>query len=200
MKVLITGSPRSGTKSMSISLRKMGIDMPHEKMGEDGTVSCFFFMNAEWYPRGDYGPTHVGDGVPSNYDWWLKIHLTRHPLKCIASMRSIVGKDHQQWFNQYHIVPDEYMKPKLLLCMKAWYEQNYLMIKDKSMNRLMIEKVSTAKLTKLFMRDMSDFKLVHSHKATGYLTPKPLTWSMLKKVDPVLTVKIKMLSNKLGYK
>lgn len=194
---LITGNPRSGTKSLAISLRRVGVDMPHEKMGNDGTVSCFFFVDSSPYPRGEYGPTHVDDGEFSDWEWNSIIHLVRHPLKCIASMRSIVGKDHQAWWRANNLAYSD--KPKLLVCMEAWYFTN-LYIEKMTRKRFILERPDLRSLARwLKNRKVASMEIVHSHKATGYLRPKLLGWPDLKKQDPRLAKAIFQMSEKYGY-
>ena len=81
MKVLVTGCPRSGTTFVSRLLcTKYGLDMPHEKMGEHGTVSYAFAVDAE-----EYLWCHEGERR-RDFDFDLIFHLVRDPLACIGSL------------------------------------------------------------------------------------------------------------------
>lgn len=124
--ILVTGSPRSGTKSMAKMLRSTGLDVKHEKLGADGTSSCFYFIeNSYPYPYIRKGVrAHDGDTKFSRKQKWdTVIHVVRNPLSCISSMKSIVGKAHQEWLHDVGLVTEDH-KTKLSWCMEAWLMQN----------------------------------------------------------------------------
>jgi len=199
--IRILANPRSGTTSLSRTLIKdLGLDVPHEKVGEDGTVSCFFWTDSKIYPTGKTGkPAHPGDGVPSEYDWDKTIHLVRHPLKCIPSMRSIVGRDQQQWLYDKGLIRDTHRKPKLLFSMEAWYETNLAIERLKPNFRIQIENVDWKKLGKALGTKQIPEVTRHLNRATGFLEPKPIAWEDMEALDSKLTAKIKRMALKYKY-
>jgi hypothetical protein len=80
--ILVTGCPRSGTAYTAGLLQAHGLDIPHERVGRDGTVSWMFAVDAP----GIMG--HKGQRR-GDYEWKQVVHLVRHPVKCIASLTTI---------------------------------------------------------------------------------------------------------------
>jgi hypothetical protein len=79
-RLLVVGSPRSGTMYFTQFLRRFGMRVSHERMGEDGTV------NAGWLaPKLEEDPLIVGRGR-QHYEFEKIIHLVRNPLACIDSL------------------------------------------------------------------------------------------------------------------
>jgi hypothetical protein len=73
--LLVTGCGRSGTKYISFVLRRLGLDVPHERLGRDG-VSGWTLAGP---PAGrPYGPEGMVRFVHV-------FHQVRHPLHAIAS-------------------------------------------------------------------------------------------------------------------
>ncbi len=113
--VLITGCGRSGTTYISKALCLSGLDVPHEKLGEDGAVS--------WYRAGD-----------NCYFRWKRIkkiaeeeyrhifHQVRDPLKTIASAQTLRK---EAWEYICQCVPEISMDdPLVVRCAKYWYFWN----------------------------------------------------------------------------
>lgn len=69
-KILITGCGRSATLYTSVLLQKLGLDIQHEKMGENGTVN--------WYQAAEPYYGELGENP-------IIVHQVRHPLRTIAS-------------------------------------------------------------------------------------------------------------------
>jgi len=119
----VIGNSRSGTTWLTRVLRELGKDVGHEYVRKDGTVSCFFFIDCEWYPynsepfsRGLIA--HVNQRL-SDYRFEHTVHLVRHPLKAISSIAKTAGTEHQLWLEEHKIVPKG-LKPKLLMAMHIW--------------------------------------------------------------------------------
>lgn len=73
MKILYTGAPGSGTKCVSHYLKNLGIDCPHETLGEHGMVSSLEPFN--------------GNSILYFEHTFL---IYRHPLKTINSIQQIL--------------------------------------------------------------------------------------------------------------
>lgn len=108
---LITGAGRSGTKYIATVLRKCGLDVGHEGLGESGIVSGFYCFDADWYPN-DRHP------VPRpQFD--LILHQVRHPLRVIASMQTTHS---WEWACQF--LPIDESAPLLQRCCYNWLIPN----------------------------------------------------------------------------
>jgi hypothetical protein len=110
--VLVTGCGRSGTKYISFVLRRLGLDVGHERMGNDGIASWCMAVNAE----------SVAWGVPaSHYRFEHVLHQVRHPLEAIASIATF---KEPSWRFIYAHTPIAANEPLLLRSAKYWYHWN----------------------------------------------------------------------------
>ena len=164
LDLLVSALPRSGTRSASIYY-----NVGHEKLNARGTSSCFYWRGS--WPEG----FHEGDDLVTFRN---HIHLVRHPLKCIASMKSIVGRDHQAWAQENDLM--ERTGNKLYKCMDFWVKQNRAMFGD-------------------VVQMESLEELPHKNKSSGFRKAQPLTWEDLSSTSPSLTDHIKELSIAYGY-
>jgi hypothetical protein len=111
-RVLITGCGRSGTKYITFVLRRLGLDVGHERMGDDGIASWCMAVNAE----------SVAWGVSaSRYSFEHVLHQVRHPLDAIASIATFKEPSWRFICAHAPIVADE---PVLLRSAKYWYHWN----------------------------------------------------------------------------
>ena len=110
--LLITGCGRSGTKYATFVLRRLGLDVRHEKMGEDGVASWFMAVDAKTVPFGDASRNFVFNHV---------FHQVRHPLTVIPSVASF--KEDTWRFVCAH-APIDINERLLLRCAKYWYYWN----------------------------------------------------------------------------
>lgn len=79
-RVLITGCGRSGTKYASFALQRLGLEVPHERLGRDGISSWTMAVVAEGRP---YGPPS------SEVSFQHIFHQVREPLATIASCMTL---------------------------------------------------------------------------------------------------------------
>src|ERR1700748_2135285 len=98
-RILVISAPRSGTRWMARILRECKLDVRHEWMGKDGSVSSYFVVDTDEIPIVPQSKRLCHQNVPgsSAYRFDLILHVTRHPVKTIASMRGVIGTDTQQW-------------------------------------------------------------------------------------------------------
>lgn len=83
-RLLVLGSPRSGSRTLTRMLQKSGVEVAHEMVAKDGTVSSYFAVDDYWYQ----GP-HSSRGRqqrPSAYAFEETWHLWRDPRHTLASM------------------------------------------------------------------------------------------------------------------
>lgn len=75
---LVTGYPRSGTMFLATLLTKCGVDMPHEGIGKDGTVS--------WFQAGERGRVFAKNPDPYQFD--KVIQVVRNPVHVLRSVHT----------------------------------------------------------------------------------------------------------------
>jgi hypothetical protein len=90
-RLLVIGSPRSGTGYFTRVLNAWGMRVCHERMGEDGIVNCTWLMR-----RFDDDPLMIGKGR-QHYQFEKIIHLVRNPLKCIDSLNRDLSRQFWDW-------------------------------------------------------------------------------------------------------
>jgi len=198
-KVLVTGYCRSGTTTIGRFLRDAGLKVRHENMGEDGTSSCFFFIDAPRYPLGGAFDSHVNDGTFKDYEFENIIHLVRNPLKAIASQAKMYSKAHKQWLEDIGFV-NVNIKPNVLHAAKFWVAVNRHVGK---MTRFRIRIEDLAEewpriKRKLKLKvDMPEVR--HMNKASGIRIPKVLTYEDLFDLEPKTAREVKALAKRYGY-
>jgi len=79
-RFLVTGCARSGTKYMSVVMRRVGLDVPHERMGRDGISSWMLTVDAPEVPVGDSRGGHT---------FQQTVHIVRNPMRVIESLSII---------------------------------------------------------------------------------------------------------------
>ena len=112
--ILITGCGRSGTTYIADVMEWCGMDMPHEAVGVDGSVSSLYCVDSEWYP-----PYHVQDGRPP---FETVLHQVRHPLKTIGSLTT--SKPISWMFNAQHVDGLDVGQPIIEKCCRYWIGWN----------------------------------------------------------------------------
>ena len=80
-KVLVTGCGRSGTGYMCTFLKASGLDVHHEYMGADGSVSWLMGATVDKAP---WGPLAKG------FHFEHVFHQVRNPLKVIQSLLGVL--------------------------------------------------------------------------------------------------------------
>jgi hypothetical protein len=110
--ILVTGCGRSGTKYTSFLLAKLGLDVPHERLGKHGIASWSMAVPAEKRP---FGP-------PSSQVSYEHIfHQVRDPLSTIAS--AMTFNDISWNFISEHIECSR-TAPRLVQAAKYWLHWN----------------------------------------------------------------------------
>jgi hypothetical protein len=106
--VLVTGCGRSGTRYTTFVLRRLGLDVPHERLGRDGIASWTMAVDAAERP---YGPP--SDAVRFEHVF----HQLRHPL---AVIRSVETFGPESWSFVYAHTPCSPDDPILVRGAKYW--------------------------------------------------------------------------------
>jgi hypothetical protein len=110
--VLVTGCGRSGTRYTTFVLRRLGLDVGHERLGRDGVASWSLAVDADHVP---WGPS------PRALSFDVILHQTRHPLPVVNSAMSF--KDESWRFICEHI-PCSLDDPLPLRAAAYWYHWN----------------------------------------------------------------------------
>lgn len=205
--VLITGNSRSGTTHMHRMLRKVGLDVGHEYVQKDGTVSCFFFVDHSWYPDkpSERPKAHQGQRYGDFY-FENSYHVVRHPLKCIGSNCSTMGVQHSTWLDDLGLVPYEgqYVRTgrtKLWRMMRMWHEVNLACEKETDW-RFRIENVD--QVWKRMARELGLGKIdmpvfPPSNRSSGNRKAKVITVGDMNTEDVRLTKSIIRMARRYGY-
>tara|TARA_B100000683_G_scaffold277766_1_gene338728 strand:+ start:7345 stop:8007 length:663 start_codon:yes stop_codon:yes gene_type:complete len=82
-RFLLVGHPRCGTGFMSEIFKSFNLDVPHERIGKDGT-SCWFYASENQIP--DFGKKDLNGKVRSDFRFKTKIQNVRDPFKAIPSI------------------------------------------------------------------------------------------------------------------
>jgi hypothetical protein len=203
-ELLILGTGRSGSMFISNLFKYWGYDIPHERTGEHGTSSHFYHADHHWYPMfpwTDYKTTHVGERL-SDFNFKHRLHVARHPLKCITSIYKKFWTLDWEFAEETGILPVEDMS-RLRRSMLYWYNLNR---KEQVMCEYTIllenlEEELPYYLNKIGM-DFGDWptKRIGKNKSSGYDKRKPFTLKELEEVDLELATKIKAYAiTGLGY-
>jgi hypothetical protein len=110
--VLVTGCARSATRYTTFVLRRLGLDIRHERLGKDGVASWCLVPDAVETPWGPSSADVTFDVV---------LHQVRHPLAVISSVATL--KD-SSWRFIYEHVPVSPSHPLLLRAAAYWYHWN----------------------------------------------------------------------------
>lgn len=106
-KYLVLGTGRCGTTYMSSLLSSIGLDVPHLKVGNDGSVSHYLMVDHDWYPASIYDPSdvaHIGERA-SDFIFAKVIHLVREPLSTIRSLSMWMSKADMLFWEDSGVVP-----------------------------------------------------------------------------------------------
>lgn len=221
IKLLITGCGRCGSKYISVLMRAIGYDVPHEKMGAQGVVSWYMATDAEQVPIGP---------IANDHQFSHSFHLVREPLSAINSISQLSP---EAWEFICQHIPSDTQEPLLLRSAKYWYYWN-LMAQEKTQATFRVEdeqqiittlenaldiKIQASMLEQLpknvntrqsgrFFHQLEELlirlKLFKALPALRKLfnqqapTPK-LTWQQLDALDPTLAKNIKQLALEYGY-
>lgn len=103
-RLLVTGTCRSGTWYLTECLLATGVNVGHEHVKPDGTVSGFMWVDHDWYPSKHERP---GDPAPAAIDYVHRWHVVRNPLATIPSLAFVLAnKRVQDWIASLQEVND----------------------------------------------------------------------------------------------
>lgn len=91
-RLLVVGSPRSGTRFFAGWLQDLGMRVKHESMGQDGTVDSTFTV-----PRTTADPDSWSKAGLYQYRFDKVVHLVRSPLRVIESLARELPPSWWRW-------------------------------------------------------------------------------------------------------
>lgn len=178
---IVTGNPRSATKSHAKCLKQCGVNVGHEEVLSDGTVSCFYFVDRVWYPNGRHSGDHFEDDLTLAETVY---HLVRDPLDCIPSMVKIVGTDHQRWATELELIP-EGCGSKLEKMMWMWYNTNVRIQTFSNVQVLQSEKLRE-NVSTLLRIPINEVPEIHTNKSSGNRRSERIDWGQLAACNSLL--------------
>lgn len=203
-KLLVLGTGRCGTMFTTKALRTVGINVLHEKVGEDGTVSHYFVVDSDWYPMAPWqenqGKKHVGERR-SDFKFEHTLHIVRDPRKTIPSMTKIFGSVTWQFYVDNGLI-SAYHKRSLHRAMELWLNHN-LMAEEQADLTFNLERYQHAWPAIMEMLGHNVTYPAHlkpMNKTGGFRAYEPLTWEQMEAVDSDLAKQIRKLAKHYGYK
>jgi len=208
-KILVIGTGRSGSKTITHQLRKAGLDVGHEHCRSEGTSTHYFHTDHKWYPyfpwtdKGIDRKAHLGERM-SDYKFENIVHVVRNPLVCIPSISRVHTEMDYEFLEDLKLIPMG-LKGGLLKAMHYWLSVNkaieenlapHLRIKlenlDKEWPKIM--RLVGIENTKIPMPDK------RMNKTSGYRKYDPITKQDILDEDWAIGKEIVSLAKKYGYK
>lgn len=179
MKLFIASCPKSGTHYTTAFLNALDINVEHEGLGLDGTVS--------W----------ILDRV-KNEDEHIVLHQTREPLATISSLQYL-SKD--SWKYIHKTLQIQPSTPLIQKCMLMYYQWHKNL--DNCIFTYPVEDISELiSILELFKIPLNKNKLnlaLKIEKLGATNNKNHLQWKDLLAIDKPLTKKIERLAKKYGY-
>lgn len=205
-RLLVLGSGRSGTTFTAKALQVAGVNVTHEKVGQDGTVSHYFVVDSDWYPMAPWKgwvekeKMHVGERR-SDFEFENVVHIVRDPRKVIPSMTKIFDSVTWEFYVRNGFIPEGLKKP-VLRAMHLWLNHNTAAAEQADLT-FQLERYQHAwpALMELIGENVPYPQyLKPSNKTSGFKKYEPLAWHQLLDIDRDLGRQIKTLANRYGYK
>ena len=192
-KILITGTGRSGTHFTSKVLQKLGMDMPHERMGVDGTVSWKHIRGGRFEVVGKGRVQEVCDSCFSTV-----LHQVRHPLKVISSMQTF---GISSWTYMEKFIDLDLDAPPLIKGMQGWVQWNEL-VEEKAVWRFQIEQIAVVFDQLCYhcgIPDQTMPAIPREGRDSRSKRYKPISWLDLRKADLSLASQVQEKASLYGY-
>lgn len=118
-KVCITGCAQSGTIYMHKCLKKLGLDIGHERLGVDGAIGWFYAANDKWDGYGE------DRGSREESSFKKIVHQIRNPVEVIRSITWMHRKQYRFIRRQIGILEDP-RKSMVQCAARFWLKWNEL--------------------------------------------------------------------------
>ncbi len=191
--LLITGCGRSGTHFTSEVFKHLGLDLPHEALGRDGTASWKHIVSGTF--------VYIGKNREKEIDssgFTSVIHQVRHPLKVIASMQTFSDSTWQHMAKYIKLDPGG---PPVVRAMQAWVGWNEL-VETKADWRFQIERIEEVfpELCRRAGLEPQPFPTVAAEsRDSRTVRYKPLVMGDLIKADRGTAGEVETLADRYGY-
>lgn len=206
--VLVTGTGRSGTTYFSDLLTLLGLDVGHQRNGNDGCSGAEFCIDHDWYPwfpvYGGGDCANVGERR-SDYTYKHVLHIVRHPLWCIPSlMKNYPAINPEFWADNGVMDPAVMSLSSILRNATMYYGINkFIDDSGQAEYRCQLEQIHDHWSTLMDILELSgtpDPSLKASNQASGWGQYEPLTWAELEnEVGKTLTKSIQEQAKVYGY-
>jgi hypothetical protein len=182
--LIFCGTARSGTTYISEVCQALGLDVQHERYGEDGIAA---FQLAPFLYL---------------FDKATIFHQVREPLACITSIQTANTKT---WNNIYNHLPMLDRDDLVHRCMQYYYYWNRL-IEQWIWHRHRVETLTLESWVAIctvsghdpIKTSLPDISQTTNTRADNKLY-KPLTWTMLHDIDHELCDRIQEMGRDYGY-
>ena len=215
-KLMVVGCPRSGTKFMAATMRKIKLDILHEANGADGTSSWMFAARAEKYPFFPWEAqprAHVGE-KRDEFEYDQRWHQVRHPLKTVGSVALVLGsRKNFQWQWIAEQLDDPYIteiENDWLRSMRFVYKWNLL--EKETEWRYRLEDLDERWPEMMQRLGMPPCPVPKTNRTMNHAKRRPKwtkltkeeiernpTWDELRLLDPLLAKKLKGMAERYGY-
>lgn len=203
-KLLVLGTGRCGTMFTTKALQVAGLNVLHEKVGPDGTVSHYFVTDSDWYPMAPWqvkqGKKHVGERR-SDFKFDNIVHIVRDPRKTIPSMTKIFGSVTWRFYEENGLLPVGIRNP-VHRAMYLWAAHNKL-AEAQAQFRFRLENYERAwpVLMDLVGSDAPyPAHLRPMNKTGGFKSYEPITFEDMLRIDKSLGSMIRSMARDYGYK
>jgi hypothetical protein len=206
--VLVTGTGRSGTTYFSDLLTLLGLDVGHQRNGNDGCSGAEFAIDSDWYPwfpvYGGGDCANVGERR-SDYKYKHVLHIVRHPLWCIPSlMKNYPAINPEFWADNAVMDPIVMSQSSIIRNASMYYGINKRIDESgQAEYRCQLEQIHEhwSRLMEILeMPGTPDPSLKASNQASGWGQYEPLTWAQLElEVGRPLADSIREQAKRYGY-
>ncbi len=205
-QLLITGCPRSGTTYSARAFRVFNRElMPHEQIGDIGTVS-WYFGPEKWKERIPEGKDntglrhHIKGETPEHFEFATTVLVVRHPLKVIPSAKKIVTQRDWDWAAKH--VNFDPKAPRLIRGAEFWIAWNAHIHKRadffyrvEEMDKAWESLLKAARLPSVPFPPLK----TTINQARGWNLPEPLTLDDLKKLSADTACRVVEAAEVYGY-
>ena len=193
-RLLVIGTPRSGTHYAAEVFRRAGVDVRHENTNAGGSVSSFLAVD-DYYYHG----RHL-DGGRDAYEWGTVLHQVREPLACIGSIAGALAENRISWWHwqerhtgiSYRLAPVERAARFWLAWNRICEPQAALTYRLEAMREAWPEIARHTGIDTPFPENVDPI-------AVSERTRVPTSWDYLKSLDEGLCEEIARTAERYGY-
>jgi len=193
--ILVTGTGRSGTHYTAVVMQKLGLDIPHEEVGKDGTSSWKHIVSGTFEVK-KKRVHRITEIKSEGFDTIL--HQVRTPLKVISSMQTFSSFT---WDYMAKFIKLDRKASTIKQAMQAYLYWNRL-IEKKAQWRFQIEQLQEVFpefCNRIGVAPQPFPEIDHSSRDSRTKRYAQLSWKDLNKIDPELTEQLQKMAAEYGY-